>query len=657
MDAQHSTERCPSTQKLFGGSESIFVSIASYRDSQCQYTIRDLFEKARFPERVVVGVCFQVSSEDEDNFLVDLSRWSDQIRTYFMCHTKAKGPCYARSLIETQVYRDEDFYLQIDSHMRFVQDWDVKSLAQLAACQSPRAVLTSYVSSYTLPNTYQPGAPDCACLSSTSAISVLCADRFGDGQRDDPFLRIKTRVCREELGKSPPKAMVWTARFAFSRGCLVREVPYDPLLEYLFFGEEIAMSARIWTAGWDMFNPTEVLAYHLASRAHRPWFREVQTSPEQVAQETNAKHRVCGLLGHLWPQDRGHEAPAAPYGLGSARSLRDYEAFAGISFRDQIVHERGRFGGLPADMFAPEWAEEQRAKVAEAAQLADPASWAGSGTRTPQHMQPQKQAVRESIPRPLALMRVQALQTQRARATEEEVAEIELQLCKAFLELGHAEQAAGEPSKAVAAYERAAEHATDLRLNRHDLPSWAEEDDGEVGGNDLWLGSIASAEAQTQLAMKGHSKAKKLLQSALDFLGKAFKAGGKGWSLLSSGEQLAADVLHHIHAVHEQTDDRAGIGKCSGQLELLVRAIHTASGEAEPLPLPVLQPSSPPPEGVASSLRARLLESAVLLSIATGEAKDIKIARLVFTHFKTARESPNLVRLLGMLQSSGHLCK
>ncbi|CAE8664901.1 unnamed protein product, partial [Polarella glacialis] len=56
-------------------SESIFVSIASYRDNQCQYTIQDLFSKAKHPERVVVGVCFQVAKEDEDSFLLDLGPW------------------------------------------------------------------------------------------------------------------------------------------------------------------------------------------------------------------------------------------------------------------------------------------------------------------------------------------------------------------------------------------------------------------------------------------------------------------------------------------------------------------------------------------------------------------------------------------------------
>ena len=39
--------------------DTIFVSIASYRDSQCSDTILDLYSKADNPELVFVGICEQ----------------------------------------------------------------------------------------------------------------------------------------------------------------------------------------------------------------------------------------------------------------------------------------------------------------------------------------------------------------------------------------------------------------------------------------------------------------------------------------------------------------------------------------------------------------------------------------------------------------------
>eukprot|EP00434_Breviolum_minutum_P030572 symbB.v1.2.027034.t1/scaffold2746.1/size71737/3 len=353
----------------------IFVSIASYRDNQCQYTIQDLFREAKFPKRVIVGVCFQVSKDDTDNFLLDLDPWCGQIRSHFVEHSAAKGPCIARAWTQ-DLYRGEEYYFQIDSHMRFVQNWDVLCIQQLQQCKTPKAILTTYASSYTLPKTYIAGAPDCAELAPNKALPILCADRFGDENQDDPFLRIKTRSCRKDF-ESPPPALFWTARFAFSRGEVVQDVPYDPHLEYVFFGEEISMSARLWTSGWDFFHPTSEIAYHLASRAHRYWFREVQSTPEQLHREKQGKFRICGLLGTPWPDH--HVPPEKPYGVGSQRTLAEYEDFAGVRFADCILEPRATLGGQPAQLFAPLWADEQREKMLLTNQLKDIESWAGKG--------------------------------------------------------------------------------------------------------------------------------------------------------------------------------------------------------------------------------------------------------------------------------------
>ncbi len=44
---------------------TIFVSIPSFRDPECQRTIRDLFEKAARPERVHVGLCAQYDAGED----------------------------------------------------------------------------------------------------------------------------------------------------------------------------------------------------------------------------------------------------------------------------------------------------------------------------------------------------------------------------------------------------------------------------------------------------------------------------------------------------------------------------------------------------------------------------------------------------------------
>ena len=41
------------------GDETIFVSIASYRDNACKLTLKNLYETAKKPSRVFVGICEQ----------------------------------------------------------------------------------------------------------------------------------------------------------------------------------------------------------------------------------------------------------------------------------------------------------------------------------------------------------------------------------------------------------------------------------------------------------------------------------------------------------------------------------------------------------------------------------------------------------------------
>ena len=46
----------------------VFVSIAAFRDEECQWTLRDLFIKAAHPERVFVGVVWQIEPAADAGF-------------------------------------------------------------------------------------------------------------------------------------------------------------------------------------------------------------------------------------------------------------------------------------------------------------------------------------------------------------------------------------------------------------------------------------------------------------------------------------------------------------------------------------------------------------------------------------------------------------
>ena len=164
---------------------TIFVSIASYCDSECGNTIRDLYRNAAVPVRIYVGVAWQGTvaghwdwengvhnagsggsggssggsggvyfnghsyddnanhtkecstnndngDEDEDDEDDDVwkAALNQNVRTAAIPSDQACGPVWARG-VAFSLWRGENYLLQIDSHMRFRHGWDRYLICQL----------------------------------------------------------------------------------------------------------------------------------------------------------------------------------------------------------------------------------------------------------------------------------------------------------------------------------------------------------------------------------------------------------------------------------------------------------------------------------------------------------------------------------------------
>ena len=139
----------------------------------------------------------------------------------------ARGPCWARYLAQL-LWKKEELYLQLDSHMRFVPFWDRTARRDLLICQqkSQKPVLCCYG------RAYQQGLPyDMAPKNLTGCLN--CA-AFFDAHN---ILNIRYRSLRHDWDE-PRKSYFWSAHFSFSSSECLKEVPYDPRLLMLFFGED-----------------------------------------------------------------------------------------------------------------------------------------------------------------------------------------------------------------------------------------------------------------------------------------------------------------------------------------------------------------------------------------------------------------------------------
>lgn len=311
----------------------IFVSIAAYRDPECQHTVKDLFEKAAHPERIRVGICWQIDPDrDADCFTVRTS-YSAQLREKRFHARDSRGGCWARAEAHA-LLEDEEYVLQIDAHMRFVPRWDERMLDTLKTCPSARAALSNSPYGYWPPGKLEVPDPSVRRLITVHEL----------GKENDPQIVHMGSILWPEknLPQTVMPAAFFIGNFLFIPAQAIRDVPYDP---YIYFrGQEPCYAARLWTHGWDIFQAREPLIYHYWESKSRASGTPADYKKMNARAELG-KQRVQHLL-------MGREAPPEAligiekYGMGSTRSLADFWTFAGVDLEKRVISEfanRGRW--------------------------------------------------------------------------------------------------------------------------------------------------------------------------------------------------------------------------------------------------------------------------------------------------------------------------
>lgn len=136
--------------------ETIFVSIASYKDIDVKNTIIDCFERAEYPNRIIVGLFIQDIREE----IINISKWlgeyeyGNQIRFKAVEWDKAQGCGWARNEILKELYGNEHYFLCVDSHSRFLIGWDSEYITQLKGIPS-KGVISVFPQSFEFGESYE----------------------------------------------------------------------------------------------------------------------------------------------------------------------------------------------------------------------------------------------------------------------------------------------------------------------------------------------------------------------------------------------------------------------------------------------------------------------------------------------------------------------
>jgi len=310
--------------------KTIFVSIASYRDIYCSRTLESLYKNAIYPNNVYTGICIQNKEGDKECSLPNnLTQFSPNVTTIRLKDYEAKGPTWARYLCAS-LFNNQDYFFQVDSHTLFEKGWDVILMSMIDEIKrntgSSDVVLSHYPPNY---DDYGNEKRD------KNVVDTICQSFFNDKGMVSFLGATAVDMKKDKYVQTPHIA----AGMFFCEGKCIRDVPYDPNLPNLFVGEEILHSARVWTAGYDIYSPTQITVYHLYTRDDQPHVWDDKKSFD----DTDALNKVKQILQF----DDEKNIPIAPnvkeniekYGLGKKRSLQEFFDFAGIDPKNKQIYK------------------------------------------------------------------------------------------------------------------------------------------------------------------------------------------------------------------------------------------------------------------------------------------------------------------------------
>ena len=300
----------------------IFIQIASYRDPELEKTVKSAIENAKKPKNLVFAIARQYHPDDKFDTLEEY-RKDKRFRILDIPYLESGGACWARNQIQ-QLYKGEEYTLQIDSHMRFAPNWDeemINMIKQLQKKGHKKPLLTGYVSSFNPENDPQERIQE---------PWRMVFDRFIP---EGAVFFLPETIPNWESLKEPVTARFYSAHYCFTLGQFSQEVQHDP--DYYFHGEEISIAARAYTHGYDLFHPHKTLIWHEYTRKGRTKQWDDDRDWGNKNARAHLKNRKLFSMDGLKfnPDEFGI------YGFGTERSLRDYEKYSGLLFEKRAIQQ------------------------------------------------------------------------------------------------------------------------------------------------------------------------------------------------------------------------------------------------------------------------------------------------------------------------------
>ena len=292
---------------------SIFISIASYRDSELIPTIQDCIKNSSKKYHIIFGICIQDTIENLNSFPFK----GPKFKVSKVNYTKSKGCSWARNLIQKKLYSNEKYFMQIDSHTRFIKNWDIEIIEMLRKCPSKKPIISTF--------------PNCYLLNDHKKeyLNYKIPHRIVIKNFDDNGFTFNVIAC--ELNYKLIRSLWCAGGFIFTYGNWNNEVIYNPKL--YFRGGEEDITIKSYTHGWDIFCPNKSIIFHL----YQSNYEESKSSKDVKIHHWNDHVDFeCNynLLNGLYNGKN----------VGKVRTIKEFEKNFGIDFKNKKVHKNAQKG-------------------------------------------------------------------------------------------------------------------------------------------------------------------------------------------------------------------------------------------------------------------------------------------------------------------------
>lgn len=295
---------------------SIFVQIAAYDDDELIKTINDCINKSSGDHEIFFGVheCYI-----ENKTVINLKN----VKIKYSKAPENLGVGIARYLAN-QFYNNEDYYLQIDCHSRFIKNWDnilIENLERYLKVGN-KCILSAYPAGFW----YNENGEEEYDYKEKPSLIVLNKSKHQKEIFQNTRIRHQERKIFDETYCSESIS----AAFIFGPGEIYK-VKQHPGIFYI--GEEFLRGACFYTHGYNIMVPDILSIFHLygdVSKRVPCWF----TYPKESAEGVKISDMIVKrLLSGFGPED-----PEISIWMGKERSLEMFGRYLGIDFKNGIIH-------------------------------------------------------------------------------------------------------------------------------------------------------------------------------------------------------------------------------------------------------------------------------------------------------------------------------